>query len=127
MTTQDFLWERLTLLHPTPWYLERDNLNEVEVKDNRGNTVYYEDLGCIPDEMANSQAAAIQESADILGRFLVELSNNQTVNCHDDLLEACKGALALITDNGTQGGKEWTIKALRSAIDRATTQKAGTK
>lgn len=61
-----------------------------------------------------------------------------TVQCHDQfgqkckwrgawpepdaagaLLEACKAALALIKDDGTQGGREWTIKAIETAIAKA--------
>lgn len=36
-----------------------------------------------------------------------------------DLLEACKAALAFITDDGRQGGPTWTIKTLREAIEKS--------
>ena len=75
---QKIAWQRLSTLHPTPWYLEQSNLSGVEVKDNRGNTVYFEDLGSIPDEMPSGQAAKIREAADALGRFLVAFSQNET-------------------------------------------------
>ena len=35
------------------------------------------------------------------------------------LLEACKAALSQITDDGRQGGTDWTIKTLKSAIAKA--------
>jgi hypothetical protein len=38
------------------------------------------------------------------------------VNRHDELVEVAKAALALILDDGKQGGTAWTIKALRKAI-----------
>jgi hypothetical protein len=36
-----------------------------------------------------------------------------------ELLTAAKAVLALLTDDGTQGGPTWTIKALRDAIEWA--------
>jgi hypothetical protein len=40
-------------------------------------------------------------------------------NSHYDLVEAAEAALSLISDDGKQGGKNWTMRALKDAIAKA--------
>lgn len=75
-TEQSAAWENLVLYRPAPWYLDQANNSGVTIKDNRGNIVFYEDLGSIPDEMSSSQAEEIRIAAHSLGKWLVLFSEN---------------------------------------------------
>lgn len=68
------LWEKLVQAHPAPWYLEQRNLKGVCVNDNRGNTVFYDDFGAIPDEMPSSQSDDIRLGSTLLAEWLVSVS-----------------------------------------------------
>lgn len=69
-------WENLTRCHPLPWYLEQCNDKGVEVKDNKGNSVYFEDFGSIPDEMSSSLRDEITSGSVALALWLVIYSEN---------------------------------------------------
>jgi hypothetical protein len=45
--------------------------------------------------------------------------HNAAVNTNAELLLACNAALALLEDNGQQGGPKWTKDTLRKAIAKA--------
>lgn len=66
---------RLKKVAPFPWYIDQCNAGGVCVKDNHGDTIFYEDFGTIPDEMTSNQADDIRERAITLAQFLVELTN----------------------------------------------------
>lgn len=72
--TQLSKWENLTQFHPAPWYLGFSNDSGVEVKDAQGYTVYFEDFGCIPDEMPTSEAIKIRAGAVAFALWLVAYS-----------------------------------------------------
>lgn len=67
-------WENLVRYHPTPWYLEQCNDKGVEVRDSRGETVFYDDFGSIPDELASSFGEHIRGASTALALFLVAFS-----------------------------------------------------
>ena len=47
-------------------------------------------------------------------------ANARLIAAAPDLLLACQAALALLEDNGQQGGPKWTKDTLRKAISKAT-------
>ena len=59
---------------PMPWYMEQNNNEGVCVKDNRGNDVFYDDFGTIPDELSTEASTQIREKSRTLAQFLVALS-----------------------------------------------------
>ncbi len=46
-------------------------------------------------------------------------ANARLIAAAPDLLAAAKAALSLLTDDGYQGGNEWTVKVLRATIAKA--------
>lgn len=67
-------WENLTRCHPLPWYLDQCNDSGVCVKDSRGETVFFDDFGSIPDEMPSGQAERIRAGSTALALWLVAVS-----------------------------------------------------
>lgn len=66
----------LTTWHPMPWYMDQDNMSGVCVKDSKGEIVFYEDFGTIPDEMRSGPREQIIAGASTLAHFLVVFSEN---------------------------------------------------
>jgi hypothetical protein len=64
-------------LAPMPWGLDQCNDNGVCVKDSRGEDLYFEDFGGIPDEMSSAQREHIIERAKLFGQWLVAFSNDR--------------------------------------------------
>jgi len=75
--------EILRTAAPMPWYLDQDNNEGICVKDSTGETVFYEDYGCVPDEHPNRSELldAVVNRARALGRFLVEWSGTARAAC----------------------------------------------
>lgn len=76
-TAQRAAWEQLTKWHPVPWYLERCNNEGVEVKDCRGETVFSDDFGTIPDEASSGLREQIIGGGRALAVWLVALANER--------------------------------------------------
>lgn len=66
--------EQLRTWSPMPWYLEQDNDSGIEVRDNHGDAVFFEDFGSIPDEAPAHVREQIIAKARTLARFLVVFS-----------------------------------------------------
>lgn len=62
------------LTSPLPWALDQDNAQGLRVVDARGETVYEEDWGGIPDEMSSATREAIVTRARANARFMVQAS-----------------------------------------------------
>ena len=67
-------FQNLQHYRPIPWYIDQSNASGVCVKDLRGNVVFYEDFGSIPDEMPSHQADDIRSAAMALAIWLVAQS-----------------------------------------------------
>ena len=78
--TQLTKFEQLRTWHPLPWYLEQCNTNGVCVKDCRGETVFIDDFGTIPDEMTSGPREQIIAGATALAHWLVAWSENPFCN-----------------------------------------------
>ena len=63
-------------LAPMPWVLDHCNDRGVCVKDSRGEAIYFEDFGGIPDEMSSDQREHIIERAKLFAQWLVAFSND---------------------------------------------------
>lgn len=59
---------------PMPWALDQDNEKGLRVVDARGDIVYEEDWGGIPDEMSSAQRERIILQARANARFMIEAS-----------------------------------------------------
>ena len=57
-----------------PWRLDQDNAAGLCVVDSRGDVVYAEDWGSIPDEMPGYMREQIIEKARANARFMVDAS-----------------------------------------------------
>lgn len=57
-----------------PWRIDQDNHTGLCVMDSRGEIVYVEDWGGIPDEMTSSMREQIIEQARANARFMVAAS-----------------------------------------------------
>lgn len=68
--------ELLRTFAPMPWYMEQDNDRGIEVRDVKGQIVFFEDYGGIPDETPSHVSEDIIGRARALGRFLVAFSEN---------------------------------------------------
>lgn len=78
MKALDLTYEKLmglVRLAPTPWYLDQNNDNGVCVKDSRGETIFFDDFGSIPDEMPSGEAAKIRARSVALAHFLTAMSD----------------------------------------------------
>lgn len=64
-------------LAPMPWVLDQCNEKGVCVKDSRGEDLYFEDFGGIPDEMSSGQRERIIERAKLFAQWLVAFSNDR--------------------------------------------------
>lgn len=64
-------------LAPMPWVLDQCNEKGVCVKDSRGEDLYFEDFGGIPDEMSIGQREHIVERAKLFAQWLVAFSNDR--------------------------------------------------
>ena len=64
-------------LAPMPWVLDQSNDKGVCVKDARGEDLYIEDFGGIPDEMSSGQREHIIERSKLFAQWLVAFSNDR--------------------------------------------------
>ena len=64
-------------LAPMPWVLDQSNDKFVCVKDARGEDLYFEDFGGIPDEMSGRQRELIIERSKLFAQWLVAFSNDR--------------------------------------------------
>lgn len=67
-------WEqaiaRLETICPTPWYLERDNVEGIEIRDCNGHTVFAVEY-CFPDEFTSCQRELEIERTRALAHYLM--------------------------------------------------------
>ena len=64
-------------LAPMPWVLSQCNDKGVCVKDSRGEDLFVEDFGGIPDEMSSAQREHVIERAKLFAQWLVAFSNDR--------------------------------------------------
>jgi hypothetical protein len=73
--------QALTLvLAPMPWVLDQCNDRGVCVKDARGEVLFAEDFGGIPDEMSIGQREHIIERSKLFAQWLVAFSNDHVAH-----------------------------------------------
>jgi hypothetical protein len=102
--TQMTRFEQLRIWHPLPWYLDQCNDSGVCVKDSKGETVFLEDFGTIPDEMDSGSREQIIAGASTLAWWLVAWS------------EQPFGWLTSTLSNSTGAGEFEAVRALSGVL-----------
>lgn len=71
------------LTSPMPWHLDQDNSDGLRVVDARGDTVYEEDWGSLPDEMTIAMRESIVMRARANARWMVRASRENHAETWD--------------------------------------------
>lgn len=77
MENEMFLQALTRHFAPMPWVLDQCNDRGVCVKDARGEDLYYEDFGGIPDEMGSGQREHIIGRAKLFAQWLAAFSSDR--------------------------------------------------